>query len=138
MKINPICLPYFRKDIKDLKKDHIKGLSPQYNIEMVEDSDFIANHELLESIKYLIENMYRKQFKTHVQYEPQPFITYKIEIWKYDCATDTKGSSGGLRFIYCIYNNVVYFVLVKKKKDCIPEKDLLAEIKRRIKRYFDL
>lgn len=133
-------IPNFWKDLKGLKSSHIKGLTPNFELdEEPDDYTRLKNYELLEGICNYIGNNYRNQIKNHVAFDRQPFIaSAEIEIWKVDVAIDRKGTSGGLRIVYCLRKSNIYMVYMNKKSECSNEPKLQAEVFRRIKEYFGL
>lgn len=139
MLCNFFTIPQFWNDVKDLKRDHIKGLKPNFEFhDGMDNLDKLLNYPFLESICNYIDNNFLMQKKDNVAYGKQPFIIRGIELWKLDWATDRKGSRGGLRLLYYTQKTEksIYIVLMKKKSECSIEHKLMNEIIRRTKLYF--
>lgn len=134
------CFKSFWKDIKELKRHHIKGLEPQFELEDTDDDLVkISYYPLLEAVKNYIFNSYKVQTKNHVIHDRQPFIKENIEIWKLDWATDKKGTRSGLRILYCIniQNSQIFLSYLNTKPNCANEQLLEKEVFYRIRNYFN-
>lgn len=133
------CFKSFWKDIKELKRHHIKGLEPQFEMDDTEDDlVLISNYPLVDAIKNFIFNNYKVVSKNHVIHDRQPFLNNDIEIWKMDWATDKKGTKGGLRILYCvnIKDSQIFMVYLNTKPNSADQHALEKEVTGRIKNYF--
>ena len=127
----------FWKDLKKIKSPLASFDLPIEEASSLDDYNKLQSTKLTNSIGNTVINAIDSRIlEQHaVKYGRQPFIQSGWEIWKLRFAIDNKGKSGGLRIIFCIGDDCLLFVLIRHKKDCIPETQLEREMVSRIKEY---
>ena len=131
-----VC-PKVWDDIKFLrKKTHNKELETTFpEDEQNNDEERINSIPVLKVITTYIIQTNNTLFDRSDKYDRQPFLTQGWTIFKLRYAFDNKGSSHGLRIIYCRNGDNFLLVYLNLKTYCVDERALEKEFLKRISDY---
>jgi len=131
-----VC-PKVWDDIKFLrKKTRNKELEAAFpENEQNDDEGRISSIPVLKVITTYIIQTNGTSFDQSDKYDRQPFLTQGWTIFKLRYAFDNKGSSHGLRIIYCRNGDNFLLVYLNLKTYCADERTLEKEFLKRISDY---
>lgn len=131
-----IC-PKVWKDIKFLrKKTHNKELEAAFpEDELSNGGERVSSIPVLKVITTYIIQTNGTSVDRSEKYDKQPFLTQGWTIFKLRYAFDNKGTSRGLRVIYCRNGDNFLLVYLNLKVYCTDERALEKEFVKRISDY---